>query len=90
MDVLRLRSEALEWRQVDGEVIAVDLRRSVYLSANDSGALLWRALAEGTTRDQLVQALRDAFELEAEQADADVDAFLVELAEHDLLDETTA
>ena len=47
---LRVRADALEWREVDGEIVALDLRRSVYLAINPSGALLWPALVEGASR----------------------------------------
>ena len=47
---LRLRESDLAWRTVDDEMIAIDVRDSTYLTANDSGALLWNALAAGTTR----------------------------------------
>ena len=50
---LRLRNDDLAWRTVDDEMIAIDVRDSTYLTANDSGALLWAALAAGTTREAL-------------------------------------
>ena len=49
---LRLRNADLAWRTVDDEMIAIDVRESTYLTANDSGALLWNALASGTTRER--------------------------------------
>ena len=48
--MLRLRDTDLHWREIDGEVIALEARGSTYLAANGAGTLLWRALAEGTTR----------------------------------------
>lgn len=84
-EVLRLREAALPWRLVDGEIVALDLARSVYLTANESGALLWAALASGATREELARVLVDAFELDAEDAAKDVDAFLAEAADRDLL-----
>ena len=84
---LRVRADALEWREVDGEIVALDLRRSVYLAINPSGALLWPALVEGASRDELVTRLSDEAGISAEVASADVDRFLSELAEHGLLDE---
>ena len=53
---LRLRNDDLAWRTVDDEMIAIDVRDSTYLTANDSGALLWNALAAGTTREELPRA----------------------------------
>lgn len=86
---LRLRADALAWREVGDEVIAIDLRRSLYLSLNGSGTLLWRAMADGSTRAGLVRLLREEFGIDEEQATGDVDAFIVELVDQDLLDEAS-
>lgn len=90
MRQLRLRSEALAWRHVDDEVIAVDLQSSTYLSAAGSGALLWEALASGTTRDLLIDLLVEEFDIERDRAAVDVDAFVADLAGRELLDEATS
>src|SRR5436190_23865580 len=83
---LRLRSRALEWRVVEGEVIAIDGDTSQYLGLNGSGALLWQRLADGTTRSGLVELLLASFSIEPAQAQADVDAFLASLEENGLLE----
>lgn len=83
----RLRREGLSWRQIEDEVVAVDVPTSTYVSANDSGTVLWQALTEGATRDELVTLLADRFDLEADQAGEDVDAFLAQLQAQGLLDE---
>lgn len=87
---LRLRRDDLAWREVEDELIAIDVRDSSYLSANDSGLLLWRTLAAGTTRDELVEALTSNFDVDAATAERDVDAFLADLRERGLLDEAVA
>lgn len=87
---LRLRSADLAWRTVDDEMIAIDVRDSTYLTANDSGALLWNALAAGTTKDALADSLVAAYGIDADAAAADVERFLAELRERGLLDETGA
>jgi hypothetical protein len=87
---LRLRARALEWRLVEGEVIAIDGDTSQYLGVNGSGALLWQRLADGSTRAGLVALLVSSFALEKEQAEADVDAFLSSLAENQLLEHDPA
>ena len=83
---LRLRKEGLQWREVENEVLALETTGSTYLSANQTGALLWRRLAEGTTRAELVQALVTAYGIDEQSAGADVDSFLAELREHELLE----
>jgi hypothetical protein len=82
---LRLRRTEVAWRDVDGEVVALDERAAVYLAANPAGALLWRALAAGATRDELVAELVDAYGIDAARARADTDAFLRELSSRGLL-----
>ena len=87
MSVLRLRNEQLDWREVDGEIVALETRNSVYLSTNPSGMVLWRALAGGTTREALVTELADRYEIARERAGSDVDLFLAELDRHGLLEQ---
>ena len=58
METLRLRTNDLSWREIDDEVIAVDVETSTYLGANKAGALLWRRLGEnGATRIELAELL---------------------------------
>ena len=86
VEELRVRADAVEWRQVEGEVVALDLRRSLYLAINPSGAVLWPALMEGASRDELVERLCAECGIDRATAEPDVDGFLAELARHDLLD----
>lgn len=85
MSELRLREEHLSWREVDGEIVAVDVSTSRYLSANPAGAILWQMLAHGTTREALTARLVETFGITQERADTDVGAFLEALAARDLL-----
>jgi hypothetical protein len=87
---LRLRPAGLDWREVDGEVVALDTPAERYLAANRTGSVLWAALADGTTRDELVALLLDSYEIDRATAEHDVDDFLTELRRHGLLDEATA
>lgn len=86
---LRLREKDLHWRAVEGEIVALDMSSSEYLSVNGSGALLWDALSNGTTQPALVALLTERFDLAADVAQRDVDAFLTALRTQRLLDEPT-
>jgi hypothetical protein len=83
---LRIRPGVLEWRELEQEVVAVDTRRSVYMAVNRSGAVLWPALLEGTTHDELVDRLVESYGLNRDTAERDVATFLRSLDEQDLLD----
>ena len=86
MSRLQLRREGLHWVEADGEIVALDDHSMQYLSANPVGAYIWRALVEGTTRDELVSALVAGYEVDEPTAGRDVDAFLAELSRLGLLD----
>jgi hypothetical protein len=85
-DLLRLRDEKLEWREIDEEIVALDGRTSEYVAVNRSGAALWPLLVAGATRGALVEQLTDAFDVDRATAERDLDAFLAVLSERDLLD----
>jgi hypothetical protein len=84
--LLKLRTTALEWRAVEGEVVAVDLRDSVYYGVNRTGAIIWPELASGATRASLVGRLADAAGIDPGQAAKELDSFLAELTKLDLLE----
>jgi hypothetical protein len=81
----KLRGDALHWRQIEDEVVAVDMTTASYLGANPAGALLWPALADGATREELGALLVERFGIDEAQASADVEAFLAQLDEAGLL-----
>lgn len=81
----RLRSDAI-WRDADGEVLAVQGDMENYVSVNASGTLLWKALVDGASREQLVQCLVTEFSIERSRAAADVEVFLTELESNGFLE----
>lgn len=83
-------SEHVEWRAIEDEVVVLDLRTELYLSFNASGAVLWCSLAEGATNDELVQRLITGFDVDEEQARADVNEFVEELLERGLVERVAA
>lgn len=85
MTELRLRQDAI-WRNAGGEVLAADGELSTYFSTNPTGALIWNALADGATREQLVALLVARFDVETDRAERDVDAFVGELAANGFLE----
>jgi hypothetical protein len=82
----RLRTADLHWQVIDGEVIALEARRSHYLAANSAGGILWRALQDGATRSGLAEQLVDAYGIDRDRALADVEVYLGQLAAQGLLE----
>ena len=85
MTRLRLAQDALEWREVDGEVIALERERAAYLGVNRTGTLLWRALETGADEPELAALLVERYGIEAATARADVTRFVGELRAQNLL-----
>ena len=83
---LRLRAGAVDWREVEGEVVVLEHDGSTYLAVNQSGAALWPALARGATVKELVEILCERFDVDTAQAQADVEAFAATLDERHLLE----
>jgi hypothetical protein len=86
MTELRLQKQQLEWREVDGEVIALERKQSAYLAANQSGTVLWRALADGTSEVEMVRLLLSQYDIDADTARVDVDGFVSTLDQMGLLE----
>ena len=84
-ETLRLRSDDVEWRVVGDEVIALHLPSSTYLAVNAVGATVWPKLVEGGTREQLVAAVLERFDVDEATARRDLDAFLADLDERGLI-----
>jgi hypothetical protein len=82
----RLRSNAIEWREVEGEIVALDLATQNYLAVNPAGATIWKLLADGANREHLVEGLQERFDVDEARAGDDVDAYLEELRQLDLLE----
>lgn len=83
---LKLRGADLAWREVDTEIIVLDLRTSRYLSINRTGMVLWKHLADGATSADLAARLIEEFEISRETAERDVDSFLQMCSDRNLLE----
>lgn len=82
---MRLRSQDITWQEIDGELVILDLARSVYLTTNRTGAFLTDLLLTETTPEDLAQALVTEYGITAEEARTDVEEFLERLREVSLL-----
>jgi hypothetical protein len=89
MTELRLRDADLHWREIDGEVIALEARGSTYVAANGAGTRLWHALVAGTTKEALTDELVRAYGIDRERAAADTEHFVAQLDDQGLIDWTT-
>lgn len=60
-------------------VIAIGSASKVFngmVKLNETGELMWDKLVEGTTREELIAAILEVYEVEEEVAQKDVDSFI--------------
>ena len=79
-------------RQVAGAWIVLSIAEKTVdfngmLTLNETGLMLWKLLEQGSTREALVQALTDEYDVTYEQALADVDEYLEKLKRVGCLEE---
>ncbi len=78
-------------REVAGSFIVVAVGEAVksfngVINLNETGALLWKTLAEGSDEDGLVKALLSEYDVEEGVARADAKAFIAKLEEAGLVE----
>lgn len=82
---MKLRSDGLSWQEIDGELVILDLKSSVYLTTNKSGAFLAKVLTAERTPDELIDALVQEYGIDRERAVADAGAFVAVLTRKGLI-----
>lgn len=78
-------------REVAGAHVVVPVGQRVVdfsglITLNATGAFLWTRLADGATREDLVAALTEGFDVSPEQAASDVESFTQELSQLGVLE----
>ncbi len=79
-------------REVAGKSVAIAVGGKAsslggMIALNETGKLLFYLLMEGTTKEKMVAALTEAYEIDEKTAEADVSAFLAPLYEANLIEE---
>ena len=80
LDQIVRRNEKTASRVLAGEAIVLTPTDSKIHSFNETGSRIWELLADEPTVKEVVAQIRSEFEVGEEQAQADVIAFLEELA----------
>lgn len=83
---MKLRPGALEWREIEGQIVALDIDASEYLAVNRTGTAIWPLLVAGATSDEPATRLAEDYGIDQAAARRYVDEFVASLAERNLLD----
>lgn len=85
-----VRNQDVVFRQIDGELIIVPVRRGVgdlnsLYTLNPVGCVLWDFMAEGHTLPELVAHVCEEFEVSSTQALQDIESFLDSMMQEKLV-----
>ena len=72
-------------RKLDDEMVLLNLDSGEYFGLNDTGTRVWELLADGRSRQEVINCLTEEFEVAAEDASGHVATLCDELLEAGLL-----
>ena len=76
-------------RELDGEVVLLDLRSGRYFGLNETAAAVWTMLKDGVDDDEMAGRLVEEFDVTTQRARDDIDAFVSVLLERGLASRPT-
>ncbi len=80
------RAASVLSREILDEAVLLDPEGGLYFGVNPTGSLLWSAMAEPVTLEELARLLVTRFGISDEQAWGDVSRFIGELERHGLVE----
>jgi len=79
------RSEELVSSDLDGETVLMSVQNGKYYGLDEIGSRIWSLIEQPRFVSELCDILLGEFDVEREQCERDVSAFLNKLAEDDLM-----
>ena len=80
-----VRNPSVLWRELDGEAILLDPQAGCSYNLNPVGTLIWKLLDGQHDTKSIVAAICEAYEVEPEQAERDVQRLLDDLLTNKLV-----
>ena len=82
-------NDKLSWRDVNGELVALDVVTGEYHVFNDIGRLIWLAIAdEKQDMDALINTIAAEYDIGEDEITNDIKSFIVDLTEREILTKT--
>jgi len=78
-------AETVFAQEVDGEMVLLDMESENYFGLDEVGTSIWQAMQEKETLKEVLEALLDQYEVEAEMLENDLSDFVGKLMESGLV-----
>lgn len=73
-------------QEVDGEMVLLDMESENYFGLDEVGTAIWQAMQEKETLQEVLEALLEQYEVEAEVLERDLSDFVEKLLECGLVE----
>jgi hypothetical protein len=81
-------SDNIAWRNINEEVVILNLKSGEYFTLNDVGQVIWLAITDKNNIEEIRQKVVDNFDVSPENAAKDIDKFLTGMLNEGLLHES--
>ena len=83
---LRLRDKEVAAKEYDDEIVVINLINGVYYCTDGVGRVAWNLLQNAHTTDAISSALADYFEIEPVKIRQDLDKFIEDILDENLME----
>jgi hypothetical protein len=74
------------WRDLDREIVILNLTSGVYFSVDGAGTRIWTLMSEQLATEDIIRKLISEFEVEESQLRSDVESLVKDLADQGLIE----
>ncbi|AKH42782.1 Coenzyme PQQ synthesis protein D (PqqD) [Croceibacterium atlanticum] len=86
---LSLREDVVACDLQGGKAL-LDLRTSKYIKLNETAALIWQWIGEHKTRDEMLAAMVETYDVDEAECRADIESLIGSMKEAGLIEESAA
>ena len=78
-------SEQVNWRDIKGETVILNIESGVFYTLNEVGRFIWELIAEGHNFESIIDQIPNKLEVSPEQSRDDAEKFITRLLEENVL-----
>ena len=79
-------SDNVVWRDLEGEIVILNLTSGVYFSVEGVGTRIWTLISEQVATEDIIGKLISEFDVEESQLRSDVESLVKNLADQGLIE----
>jgi len=84
-------TDVTSWRELDGEIVALDTKESVYFAIGGVGTVLWPLLVAGASKQELIDKVMSTFpDVAQSQVCEDLEEFIGATLDSGLIEAETS